>query len=308
MSSILAKIDTLRVFKDGDRRAPHKPLLLLVALGRLQRGEDRLAPYKVLVDALLPLLRSYAPPVIGSHQPELPYWHLQGDDLWEVPGADNLPRQAGGFPRKGPLRETSAGFDTDTFNALLKEPRLVEAAALHILERHFPHSLHRGLLETVGLELGLIVPHPDFTGAATHEKPPRNRDFPRIVTRAYEHRCAVTGFQANLGGLDFGVEAAHVRAHAFDGPDELANGMLLNPLLHLLFDRGAWALTDDRRVLVSAKFTGSEEAKRTVRDLHGKELSPPLPGYAPVAVDYIQWHREPDLGGVFREPALPLDL
>jgi len=114
----------------------------------------------------------------------------------------------------------------------------------------------------------------------------------------------MTGFRAALGGNYFGVEAAHVQWHAFDGDDTLTNGMALNPLMHVLFDRGAWSLTDERRVIVSAEFTGSDEATHRLRALHGKPLREPLPGFAPVSVESIRWHREADLGGVFRAPGL----
>ncbi|MFC1609698.1 hypothetical protein ACFL6C_01950 [Myxococcota bacterium] len=79
--------------------------------------------------------------------------------------------------------------------------------------------------------------------------------------------------------------------------------MVLHPTLHLLLDRGAWTLTDDRKVLVSADFTGSDEAVSWIRSLHGQPLRDPMPGFDPVSPEYIRWHRERDQGGVFREPA-----
>ncbi len=39
---------------------------------------------------------------------------------------------------------------------------------------------------------------------------------------------------------------------------------------------------------------------------NGQPLRKPQLGDPPVSVEYIQWHREPDKGGVFREPALPI--
>ncbi len=36
---ILKAFDNIRVWQRGDRRAPHKPLLILLALGNLARGE-----------------------------------------------------------------------------------------------------------------------------------------------------------------------------------------------------------------------------------------------------------------------------
>jgi hypothetical protein len=47
---------------------------------------------------LRPLLDLYAPPVKGSHQPALPYWHLQTDGVWELPHAAAMERTAKGSP------------------------------------------------------------------------------------------------------------------------------------------------------------------------------------------------------------------
>lgn len=71
------------------------------------------------------------------------------------------------------------------------------------------------------------------------------------------------------------------------------------------FDAGAWTLTDDRRSLVSADLTGPDETIDRIRSFHGESIRSPLAGTPPVSVEYIRWHRESDLGGVFRHPALP---
>ena len=299
MPSFLEQVKRIRVFSQGDRRAPHKPLLLLIALNRVLRGEPQFAPYAVWAEAMLPLLEEFAPPVIAQHQPQLPYWFLRNDGLWEVPGADELPLVAGGFPQMGPLRATTAGLPYELHDSLSQDPHLVRRAVRLLLDEHFSPTLHESILDVVGLDLGAAQPE------EVHERPARDPEFRRRVLRAYESRCAVTGFRAALSGSYFAVEAAHVKWHACGGPDIVANGLVLNPLLHLLFDRGAWSLTDDRRVTVSEHFTGNEEAVRMVRDLHGRSIRDPLPGSDPVSVEYIRWHREADRGGVFRQPALP---
>ena len=295
----LEQLRSIRVFTQGERRAPHKPLLLLIAFSRVLRGESQLAPYETWTNALLPLLREFAPPVVAQHQPQLPYWHLQSDGLWEVPGAKELPRVEGGFPQMGALRDTAAGLPPELHESLIENPQLIRRAVHILLDRHFSPTLHESILDAVGLDLSAAQPE------EVHERPTRDPEFRRRLLRAYESRCAVTGFRAALSGAYFAVEAAHVKWHACGGPDTVANGLVLNPLLHLLFDRGAWSLTDDRRVTVSEHFTGNEEAVRMVRDLHGKSIRDPLPGSDPVSVDYIRWHREADRGGVFRQPALP---
>ena len=67
---------------------------------------------------------------------------------------------------------------------------------------------------------------------------------------------------------------------------------------------GAWSIDDDRRVVVSRHFSGSDGAITELRSLHGRPLRAPAPGFPPLAVEFIRWHREPRLGGVFRAPAL----
>jgi putative restriction endonuclease len=124
------------------------------------------------------------------------------------------------------------------------------------------------------------------------------------VLAAYDQRCAVTGFQAMLGGVLFALEAAHVKWHSQGGPSVVANGIALNPTMHKLFDHGAWTLTDDRRILVSSHFTGSDVALEMLRSRHKQPLRAPVRGDQAVEVEFIRWHREPELGGVFREPAI----
>ena len=65
-------------------------------------------------------------------------------------------------------------------------------------------------------------------------------------------------------------------------------------------------LTDDHRIVVSKEFTGSDRAIGLLRNLHGRPLKTPLPGEPLVSSEFIGWHREPDRGGVFRAPGLPL--
>jgi len=295
--AVLDAFGSVRVFATGERRAPHKPLLLLVVLGQLQSGGAAGLSFVEVEEALRPLLERYAPPVRGRHEPKLPYWHLQSDGLWVVEGGESLPRQAGGFPRMDGLRASQGHLPAPVAEALADSTLLEDCAKL-LLDRHFPETLHAAIADQVGLLLG----DPGETSRIGRRR--RDPAFRATVLRAYEHRCAVSGFRAALDGSYFGVEAAHVRAHCYEGPDDVANGLVLTPTLHRLFDFGAWSLTDDRRVLVSSKFTGTDSATSMLRDLHGSSVRSPLPGHAAVRPAFIRWHRED--GGVFRRPALPL--
>jgi hypothetical protein len=66
-----------------------------------------------------------------------------------------------------------------------------------------------------------------------------------------------------------GIDAAHVRWFAFDGPDTLDNGLALCVLHHKLFDLGVLGLDPKLRVQVSAALSARTPAGRAVYDLHG---------------------------------------
>lgn len=301
MSQVLEQIGALRTYRSGSRRAPHKPLLLLFALGQLRSGKRELS-FSEVKAALDPLLTAYAPPVKSRHQPELPYWHLVSDGLWEVDGAEQMERQSGGFPTMDAIRNSCGKLDERFVQQLSSDPTLFESVVARLLNEHFAPSSHEDILVAVGLE---SLPQ---EGIADDKIERRRRDsrFREAVLRAYEYRCAFSGFRIALGGSYFGCEAAHVRWHAYDGPYDVSNGIALEPTVHRLFDVGAWTLTDDRRIIVSTQLTGSDEAVGRIRGRHGHPLNEPLPGEPQVNLDFIRWHREADKGGVFRKPGLPL--
>jgi len=265
---ILAAVERLHVYTRGERRAPHKPLLILFALARLRQGVQRALPFREVEEGLLPLLDAFAPPVKDQHQPELPYWYLRNDNLWVVSGAASLPLQRGGFPRMRALRDTTGGLPKDVADALLADPTLLDEVARRLLADHFPESLQEDVLDAVGLELH--EPGVQYATRVADAGTVRDPAFRSAVLRAYDHHCALTNFQLQLRGAHLGLEAAHVHWHSHGGPSTVANGLALQATMHKLFDHGAWSLTDDRRVLVSQDLTGADETTKHLRSLHGR--------------------------------------
>ena len=154
--AILRRFDSLRVWKrakDGER-APHKPLLILYALGRWQRGLTTVSFRDVEAD-LKYLLREFGPPRKSDH-PEEPFWRLQNDEVWTVQAAGELIMKAGhSIPRITELRShnVKAGFSDDVQAALLRDEFLLAEIASRILEQHFPIDFHQKILDSVGLKL-----------------------------------------------------------------------------------------------------------------------------------------------------------
>ncbi len=79
---ILDRFRALTVWSRGGQRAPHKPLLALLALARLQAGKPRWT-WSELKPALGDALHDYGPPGVRAN-PHYPFWRLQRDGVWEV--------------------------------------------------------------------------------------------------------------------------------------------------------------------------------------------------------------------------------
>lgn len=315
-SEFLHRLARLNVDRSNGQRKPHKPLLMLCAIQRWVVQGQRDFPFVEVERQLRPLLDLYAPPVKGAHHPEYPYWYLQSDAVWELPHAGSMERTAKGLPSMEAFRASAGRIPDGYAMALAADPMLAERAIQLLLAEHFEPSLHADLRNAIGLADFAPVPKDkpthDFVAEtnaddATNQvisRRPRSASFRNEVLAAYDHRCAVTGFQALIGRTLFCLEAAHVHWHSQGGPSTVDNGLALTPNLHKLFDHGAWTLDDERRVIVSREFSGSDNAIAELRGLHGRPLRTPVPGCPPISIEAIRWHREPDRGGVFRVPAL----
>lgn len=118
----------------------------------------------------------------------------------------------------------------------------------------------------------------------------RDRVFRRIVLRAYDERCAVTGLKLINGGGRAEVEAAHIRPVEADGPDIVSNGLALSGTAHWMFDRGLISLADDASILVSRQ-ANDPDSIRSVINPSGRAILPSRPGDRPHP-HFLRWHRE----------------
>ncbi|MDL5202139.1 phosphorothioated DNA-binding restriction endonuclease [Streptomyces sp. ALI-76-A] len=279
----LQRTRQLRQWTRSGTRAPHKPLLLLYALGRFQEDTDGGLRYTAVEEDLQRLLAEYGPP--NRTTPAYPFHHLVSDGVWEV-RTDRGPGSPGTGVRD--LRETGATgqLAPDLRAALRREPSLLGRIARLLLDLHFPPSLHSELCEAVGLEL-----KPTETEQISTVRRQRNRRMREVVLTAYEYRCAFCGYDGRLGAVPVGLEAAHVRWWAFDGPDDIENGLCLCSLHHKLLDKGVLGVGDGHRILVSQRFVGhSPAAREHVIALAGRPLTGPQPGARPVAAAHRAWH------------------
>jgi putative restriction endonuclease len=280
--ALKAHFRDLNVWRRGDERAPHKPLLVLYALGQLQAGAARLIPFDQLERPLERLLEEFGPPRKSPH-PELPFYHLQTDGIWEID--ENVPltgRQGSKNPLRTELRKwrIGGGFTVPIFEELRQRPEAVREIAREILAAHFPESLHQSIASATGLDL-----------EATNRNSRRDSDFRQSVVAAWGHRCAFCGYAVQLDNADVGLEAAHIRWCQFGGPDTTDNGLACCSIHHQAFDRGAITVSDELMILVSSRLHGSGRLDDLFIRLHGSAL--PLPGVkgAQPKREFLAWHR-----------------
>lgn len=281
--AILSRVDKLNVWQRGAERAPHKPLLLLLALGRQSRGLTGPVLYEDLSPELASLLREFGPSRRAYH-PEYPFWRLQNDGVWVVESDRPMrTRASNSDPPKSELLGARARgrLDPAIVSAITESPELLPAIANRLLEAHFPHSIHADILSAVGL------------ATDNHTTSSRRRDpkFRERIMVAYERRCAVCDFDVRIGSVSIGIEAAHIRWHQAGGPDEETNGLALCSTHHKTFDLGAFTIDPTDGLLVSEQVTGSSELDHILLRHHGQPVRPPQHHEHRPDSGFLAWHR-----------------
>ena len=193
---IIQKFNNLKIWKRGDTRAPHKPLLILYAIGRLRRDRSHLIPYSKIDEDLGKLLQEF-----GSRQTtqgtEHPFWRLRNDKVWKVVDANQTAPNLGKSPSKRKLldHEVSGGFHEAIVEQLQNDTRLVSAIIQNLLNAHFPSSIHEDILQTVGIEFPLQISQQQKRNIS--RKQGRDSNFRANILKAYEYKCAVCSFVVN---------------------------------------------------------------------------------------------------------------
>lgn len=291
-AELLRRFDDLSIWKQGDQRAPHKPLLVLYALGRWQAGLKDVT-FRQAEPDLTALLREFGPPRKSDH-PEQPFWRLQRDGVWVVHAPAGLETKKGAdIPRVIELRshDVRAEFTPDVQTALASDPGLVATITTRILEQHFPESIHPDILNAVGLTLETAVSR-------------RKRDpaFRQRVLKAYEYRCAVCGFDVRLGSVSIALDAAHIRWHQAGGPETEDNGLALCVLHHKTFDLGAFTVREGL-LLVSDQANGTTGFQEALLAYHGKPIRDAQhPDWRPEP-KHLDWHSREVFKGEARHRA-----
>lgn len=290
--AVLQHFRNLTVWKRSGERAPHKPLLVLYALGKLLHTQNRMISYEEIDKNLDLLLREFGPARL-NYRTEYPFWRLQNDKVWEVSGADKVELNRSGDPRKSDLMnyKVAGGFPEHLYAKFQMDKKMVFKIVQELLDSNFPTSIHEDILQSVGIDLDLL----------SVERKGRHPEFRDNILRAYEYRCAVCGFDVRLGHFPVALEAAHIKWYQAGGPDTEVNGIALCVLHHKLFDRGAFTLSDEMNILVSTHANGTTGFKEWLMNYHGKKMTRPQSMIYCPDMEFVEWHVKEVFRGEYRE-------
>ena len=287
---IIQRFESLNTWSSGGLRAPHKPLLVLYAIGRLLRDGIRLIPYTEVEADLGRLLQQFAPRQ-SKQGTEYPFWRLRKNKVWEVTHANKIRQTKSEDAFITDLRryKVSGGFTEGIFCGLQGDSGLALEIVQRLLVGHFPSTIFEDILQEAGFRFPLQIGRLDLLSLFAIT-PPRDPNFRVNILRAYEYKCAVCGFDVRLGDTPVALEAAHIQWHQAGGPDEPINGLALCSLHHKLFDRGAFTLSNQLQILVSDDAHGSVGFQEWLMRFHGTEISfPQRQSYYPDG-NYTGWH------------------
>jgi len=284
---LLEQLASLRMAPRGSgERYPHKPLLLLWLLGRMQQQGSTSCTYEEAEKPVSRLLDDFGPPSANRYRAAMPFVHLESG-LWELSGDDGEPLKDN---RASLCRAHAKGRLLPEVEELLREdPALIAESARLLIDLNFTSTYLEPICAEVGLDLELA--EEATWQRRKHSRQPRRPGFRSQVLHGWRNRCAMCGYDGAMGRDPAGLDAAHVLWHSQGGPDDADNGLALCSLHHVLFDLGALGLTADLTVRVSPHYVSrSEQGDRLVYSLDGKPLLDPAPRHPAPSAQHVEWH------------------
>ena len=142
----------LKVWKRHGQRAPHKPLMVLWAIGRCKKGLPRLTHFRRVEDEVRQLIHTLGLPH-ADMRVEYPFWRLRNDRVWEIIGSANIRETQAGDPfRRDLVRfDVRGGFTEAIYNVLRDDPLLADEIAQSVLRVHLLPMLQERVLEATGV-------------------------------------------------------------------------------------------------------------------------------------------------------------
>ena len=286
----LQKLATLRIDRARGNPAPHKPLLLLVILEMVEKGE--ITSRELFLSPDLAFRFSVFWSVVARrrkqpHEVRLPFHHLESSGIWQ-------PLTADGKPSPDKKMTAMIRLDEQLFECLADFKFRDKAQRILIETEPYFQPEERVALYSM-LQIRPVASEIRENQELYKASVQAGRDARfriEVVVIAYKHTCALTGYRMTTLAMESIVDAAHIHQFHNSRNNDPRNGMALSKNAHWQFDRGLWSVNDDYRVLVNRnKFREEGMAGQRLTDLEGRRISlSDDPRYWPEQ-DSLEWHR-----------------
>jgi putative restriction endonuclease len=210
------------------------------------------------------------------------------------------------FANHVPFKETDGPVERGLLNEYGKLSGRAQSAVRPVSPQDFNRIIDRGLTDQEPL-LPRVGSAEALSGFAESQEPfvfdsprervqqltsrvLRDRVFRKIVIRAYDERCAITGLKLINGGGRAEVDAAHIRPVEHNGPDVVNNGIALSGTAHWMFDRGLISFSDDLEILVSRQVNDIDSVRAFINK--SGRANPPTRLADRPHPHFLNWHRE----------------
>jgi putative restriction endonuclease len=286
----LQKLATLRIDRARGNPAPHKPLLLLVILEMVEKGEITSRELSLSPDLVFRFSVFWSVVARRRKQPpdvRLPFHHLESSGIWQ-------PLMADGKPSPDKKMTAMIRFDEQFFECLADFKFRDKAQRILIeTDPYFQPEERVALYSMLQIRPAAPEIHENQELYKASAQAGRDARFRiEVVVVAYKHRCALTGYRMTTLAMESIVDAAHIHQFHNSRNNDPRNGMALSKNAHWQFDRGLWSVNDDYRVLVNReKFREEGISGQCLTDFEGRRISlPDDPRYWPEQ-DSLGWHR-----------------
>jgi len=111
------QLTALNINTNGEKPAPHKPLLVLYLLQQALEGDgapDNF-PFNIIKKPMVKALERFNHS--NTHEPKYPFWHMRNEAFWELEGPE-IPDQS--YPPKVGILRTLSGRVTEPYWSYLK--------------------------------------------------------------------------------------------------------------------------------------------------------------------------------------------
>ncbi len=296
LAEYLQAFARLNVNRAGGIASPHKPCMLLAALGLAEAG--KLVHNQIHFEP--PLLERYARFFNIVREPRdhpnpwFPFFHLRSDGFWHLqpkPGREAALDILDSARSASVIAENIACVSLDpALHSLVLDPRAREQLRQQLVVAWFgafsePLNVlfeeeHR--IDNAEIALRQRIEGNQTAPVEARSDPARSSAFRRIVTEAYDYRCAASGWRIILPDSTVLVEAAHLVPYVDSHDDDPRNGIALSPSFHWALDKHIIAPGPDLKWHVSNTLDGRLPDNRPLLELDGKALLlPKESAYAP---------------------------